>query len=192
LRKYEPSDNVVFTLPGPAPAAAATAAAAAEAMPPGPPATEVRLASPPPDPDRPVLRRSKPEFPPGFERDSAGFLDQQIGIWQQVDAEGLLGKPLRQRAAFADDGTVNGKILAFADPTGRYKEMELDFDRHTGLLRTLFVYPHTMTWLDCRHAFGANAQPTRADKGRTFYSYLDRRLDVLVDAAGKVISLGMY
>jgi hypothetical protein len=189
LRKYEPADNVVVTLPGPA---AAATAAAAEAAPPGPPATAVRLASPPPDPDRPVLRRSKPEFPPGFERDSADFLDQQIGIWQQVDAEGLLGKPLRQRSAFADDETVNGQILAFADPTGRYQEMELDFDSHTGLLRTLFVYPRTMTWQDCRHTFGANVRPTQANKGRTFYSYVDRRLDVLVDAAGKVISLGMY
>jgi hypothetical protein len=49
-----------------------------------------------------------------------------------------------------------------------------------------------MTWLECRHAYGVNVRSTEANKGRIFYSYLDRRLDVLVDAAGKVISLGMY
>jgi hypothetical protein len=187
LRKFEPTDSVVVTLPGPAVAAQAVAAAPGSLS-----TTEVRLAPPPPDADRPVLRRPKHEYPPEFERDSADFLNQQIGIWQQVDAQCLLGEPVRQRAALADDQTVNGRILAFADPTGRYKELELDFDSETGLLRTLFVYPHSMTWQDCRHAFGVNARSTQANKGRTFYSYLDRRLDVLVDAAGKVISLGMY
>ena len=180
LRKYEPDDTVVFTLPGPA-------APPANLL-----ATEVRLAPPPPDPDRPVLRRPVREYPTGFERDSAAYLDQQIGIWQPVDAQGLLGEPLGRRDAFGDERTVNGEILAFDDPTGRYKEFELDFDRDTGLLRTLFVYPHGMTWQECRHTFGANVRSTQANKGRTFYSYLDRRLDVLVDAAGKVVSLGMY
>jgi hypothetical protein len=183
LRNSEPSDNVVLTLPGPAPVAATPAVL---------PMTETRLAPPPPDPERPLLRRPKREYPPEFEHESSEFLSQQIGIWQQVDAQGLLGEPLRQRSAYGDDQTVNGQILAFLDPTGRYKELELDFDRETGLLRTLFVYPYSMTWQECRRSFGANAKATQTNKGRTFYSYLDRRLDVLVDGAGKVISLGMY
>ena len=183
LRSSEPADNVVVTLPGQKPAAPAATVQ---------PATEVRLEPPPPDPDRPVLRRPKREYPPEFERDSADYLNQQIGIWQQVDAQGLLGEPAGQRPAFADDQTVNGQIVAFNDPSGRYRQLELEFDGDTGRLRTLFVYPHAMTWQDCRHAFGTNVRSTEADKGRTFFSYLDRRLDVLVDAAGKVISLGMY
>jgi hypothetical protein len=185
LQSSEPRDSVVLTLPGEPPSAVTLPSG-------GLPATEVRLAPPPADPDRPVLRRPKREYPPEFERDSAGYLNQQIGIWQQVDAQGLLGEPLGQRAAFADDQTVNGQIVGFSDPTGRYKSLELDFDGETGLLRTLFVYPHDMSWQDCRHEFGVNVRSTQANKGRTFYSYLDRRLDVLVDAAGKVISLGMY
>jgi len=181
LRHSEPPDNVVVTLPGRAPAAAT-----------GLPATEVRLAPPEPDPDRPVLRRPKSQFPPEFERDSAEYLDQQIGIWQAVDAKGLLGEPHGQRDAVGEDQTVDGRILAFDDPTGRYKELELDFDRETGLLRTLFAYPQSMSWQECRHAFGVNVRSTQANKGRIFYSYTDRRLDVLVDSGGMVISLGMY
>ena len=34
--------------------------------------------------------------------------------------------------------------------------------------------------------------PPTPTKGRKFYSYVNRRLDVLVDPAGKVISLGLY
>ena len=182
LRIAEPRDDVVVTLPGSvAPAAAA-----------GPTATEVRLAPPLPDTERPLLRRPKREYPLEYERDSAEYLGHQIGIWEQMDALNLLGDPLRQRSAFGDDQTVNGQIMAFLDPSGRYKEVELDFDRKTGLLRSLFVYPYSMTWQDCRRNFGSNVRPAQANKGRTFYSYMDRRLDVLVDGAGKVISLGMY
>ena len=31
-----------------------------------------------------------------------------------------------------------------------------------------------------------------ANDGRTFYSYMNRHLDVLVDPSGKVVSLGLY
>jgi len=138
------------------------------------------------------LRRHKREYPADFERDSADFLGRQIGIWSRVEAEALLGEPVRTRPALGDDQTVDGQILAFSDPTGRYQELELDFDSETGLVRTLFVYPLHMTWSQCRRAFGGNATSAEANKGRKFYSYLDRRLDVLVDASGKVVSLGLY
>jgi hypothetical protein len=49
-----------------------------------------------------------------------------------------------------------------------------------------------MTWQECRRQWGGEVSATEANKGRKFYSYVDRRLDVLVDAAGKVISLGLY
>jgi hypothetical protein len=190
LKKSEPGDSVVFTLPG---ASRALGALPAAASGPAPlPATEVRLAPPPADPDRPVLHRPKPDYPPEFELESSAYINQQIGHWEQIDALRLLGDPTRLRPAYSDGQVVNGQILAFPDPTGRYKELELDFEDKTGRLRTLFVYPQNMTWQDCRQTFGVNVRSTQANKGRTFYSYLDRRLDVLVDATGKVISLGMY
>jgi hypothetical protein len=49
-----------------------------------------------------------------------------------------------------------------------------------------------MTWQACRRLWGAHVTARKANKGRTFYSYLNRRLDVLVDHTGKVISLGLY
>ena len=39
---------------------------------------------------------------------------------------------------------------------------------------------------------GANVSATEGNKGRVFYSYVNRHLDVLVDHDGKVISLGLY
>ena len=91
-----------------------------------------------------------------------------------------------------DDGAENGDIYAFSDASSRYRELELDFDRETGTLRSVFAYPWKMTWQECRKLWGARVRSTDADKGRTFYSYLDRRLDVLVDQTGKVINFGLY
>ena len=70
--------------------------------------------------------------------------------------------------------------------------MELDFDTATGSLRTVFVYPTQMTWQECHARWTGKVTSADAQQGRTFYSYLNRRLDVLVDQKGKVISLGLY
>jgi hypothetical protein len=186
LRPTEPDDDVVVTLPG-VPVPAHVAAVVARA-----PATIVHNAPPAPDPDRPILRRPKPKYPDGFEKDAAEFLHQRLGTMTEADAGKLLGDALNSRLAYAEDKTVNGRINAYADPTGHFKQFELDFDKQSGRLRTVFVYPQQMTWLDCRKAFGTEVRVTPANKGRTFYSYLNRRMDVLVDPGGKVISLGMY
>jgi hypothetical protein len=127
-----------------------------------------------------------------FQSESALFLQKQIGWWSLVDARTLLGNPERQRPALDDNQAPNGQIYAFQDPTRRYKELELDFDAENGNLRTVFVYPRNMTWQDCRRMFGANVSATPANKGRIFYSYLNRKLDVLVAPGGQVISLGLY
>jgi hypothetical protein len=191
LRNFEPADTGIVVLPGPA-----TTAPAPPPAPAKPVLAKVVIASntvPRPDPDRPILRRApRPIFPDEFEKDSAAFCHKRIGQWTADQARGLFGAPKSQRAAYDDRESVNGEILAFSDPTGRYKQIELDFESDTGALRTVFVYPWKMTWQECRRAFGVNVTATEANKGRMFYSYLNRRLDVLVDHAGQVISLGMY
>jgi hypothetical protein len=177
LRGGEPSDSGVVSLPG----------------------ASVPLARPDPaglpDPDdhRPLLRRApKPVFPAEFERDAAAFSQKFVGLWSDGDAYNLFGEPLRERVVLDDVDAENGRIYAYSDPTGRYREIELDFARDTGLLRTVFAYPWKMTWTECRRLWGSNVQSAQANKGRTFYSYVNRRLDVLVDQAGRVISLGLY
>jgi len=70
--------------------------------------------------------------------------------------------------------------------------LELDFDKDKGLLRTVFIYPWNLTWTECRKLWGAKVSATEGNAGRVFYSYVNRRLDVLVDHDGKVISLGLY
>ena len=173
LRGGEPADDVVVSLPGdPAPAPVAFLD---------------------PDDHRPLLRRApKPVFPAEFERDSAAFSQKFVGLWAADDAYNLFGEPLRERIVLDDSDAESGRIYAYSDPTGRYREIELEFAKDTGLLRTIFAYPWRLTWADCRKLWGSNVQSTEANKGRTFHSYVNRRIDVLVDPAGKVISLGLY
>jgi hypothetical protein len=179
--------GVVVTLPAPPPPIAAPAPeppkVAAAALPPIPP---------PSDDHPPVLRRAARVYPAGFDNDSALFCQAMIGVWTEAEAQALLGEPSRQRLALGEDQSETGLILAFADPTGRYQELELDFANETGVLRGVFAYPWKMTWQECRGLWGAGVLARKANQGRTFYSYLNRRLDVLVDPAGKVISLGLY
>src|SRR5690348_107797 len=155
------SDTVILTLPG---------APVREAAPEPPPA-EIQPAPAPP----------KPELPDAFKNDSSVYLQRVIGIWKKRDAEALLGQPTRQRPAFDENKKANGQILAWPDPTGRYRELELDFDADGGGLRTVFAYPNQMTWDECRKIWGGNVNTTHTKNGRTFYSYLNRKLDVLVD-----------
>jgi len=192
LRSVEPADTSSVVLPGlPSPKAPEVAPAPVKVVPVR--ATVVGKYTPPPDPDRPILRRApRPVFPEDFQKDSAAYCHKRIGQWTAGDARALIGVPKGERPAYDDHNAVNGEILAFDDPTGHYRQLELDFDSDSGNLRTVFVYPWKMSWQDCRRAFGANVTATDANKGRKFYSYLNRRLDVLVDSTGQVISLGMY
>jgi hypothetical protein len=120
------------------------------------------------------------------------FCQKRIGQWNEAEARALLGEPTGRRASLDENRAENGQILAFVDPSDRYRLLELDFDRQNGRLRTVFVYPRNMTWQDCRRAWGGHVSATLANKGRRFYSYLDKKLDVLVDVSGNVISLGLY
>jgi hypothetical protein len=213
----EPADTMVLTLPGPAaplprpeisvpPPPVSAAPATLPAIP--TPAVPASLRTPVRAPVaiqrdlpkstvegevRPGPKGIKPALSADFVKESSIFCQKQIGQWKQADARALFGTPLRQRPAYGEDKkTANGEIYAFPDPTRRYKELELDFDKSSGTLRTVFVYPPRMSWKECRNLWGTNVTSADARQGRTFYSYLNRRLDVLVDQKGKVISLGLY
>jgi len=131
-------------------------------------------------------------IPADMQRESALYLQRRLGAWTFAEARAILGAPLRQRPAFDEGGAVSGTTYAFPDPTNRYKELELSFDRQSGRLESIFVYPFQMTWQECKDAWGANVMVARTSRGRVFYSYLNRQLDVLVDSGGSVISIGLY
>jgi hypothetical protein len=142
---------------------------------------------------RPALpRRPGSALPAEMETDSALYLQRRLGQWGEDEAVRLLGQPLRRRDALDSEKKPDGSIVAFSDPSERYREFELDFDRESGRLRAVFVYPWNMRWDDCRRLWGANVTTADAANGRRFHSYENRRLDVLVDRTGNVISLGLY
>jgi hypothetical protein len=187
LRPSEPRDNWQVTLPGPPPVAP--------------------VAKPAPAPAKPLqdatLRRPLPLLVPAAQtkpspaslqigREVAAYCQKQIGHWKESDARKLLGEPKRHRPAYDEKKSVNGTIYAYTDPTNKYKELELDFDLETGSLRTVFVYPPRLTWQQCRRLWNGPVATADAARGRKFYSYTNRRLDVLVDPTGNVISLGWY
>jgi hypothetical protein len=204
LRPSEPRDSWQVTLPGPAPAAPAPERVTFT-LPSPPPAAPVAKSAPPPA--KPVqdatLRRPHPLLvpaaqakptPPSLQigREVAAYCQKQIGHWKLNDARKLLGEPKRHRPAYDEKNSVNGSIYAYTDPTNKYKELELDFDLQTGSLRTVFVYPPRLTWQQCRRLWNGPVAAADAARGRKFYSYTNRRLDVLVDPTGNVISLGWY
>lgn len=205
LRRSEPADSVMVTLPGPR--VRSTPPPVADRGRPEPPdqltapertgfrtnaiASVVKPAGSHPGAKLLAKAELRAVFPPDFQKDSAVYCQQRIGQWTKSDAYNLLGEPLRERPAYAEDHSENGRIFAFSDPTGRYRALEMDF-AETGLLRTVFVYPWSMTWVQCRQLWGAQVTAAAANNGRTFYSYQNRRLDVLVDPVGKVVSLGFY
>jgi hypothetical protein len=218
LRPLEPSDSGVFRLPGPPPVTPKFRKVAVTPPVPKPSPLTTRLVPAPlpplpaipvpakPAPELlppvplltasvariPALETPKPALPPDAAQEMAFYCQKHIGKWTEAEARGLLGAPVRSRTALDERKKVNGKIFAFHDPTSRYRELELDFDNKTGTLRTVFVYPHKMTWQDVRRRWRGEVSAAEAPQGRKFYSYSNRRLDVLVDATGKVISLGLY
>jgi hypothetical protein len=200
LRPSEPPDSGQITLPGPAPAVTApapkplTSAPSAAKLAPLPAKAVVENA---------VMRRplalpiappapSKPSPLMEIGREVGAYCQKQIGHWKEGDARKLLGEPKRHRPAYDEKHAVNGTIYAFTDPTNKYKELELDFDQQSGSLRTVFVYPPRLSWQECHRLWNGPVAAADAAQGRKFYSYTNRRLDVLVDPAGNVISLGWY
>jgi len=212
LRESRNGDSGVVLLPGP-PVPPIPVKPPRElrdfTLPPPPPLPETALPGPAPialtrapiapklptsvvEEPRSIARRApKPVFPPDFDRDSAIYCQKRIGEWSEPDVYNLFGRALRHRPSGGED-QESGLIYAFSDPTGRYREIELDFAASTGLLRSVFVYPWKMTWQECRRLWGTNVTSTPANKGRTFYSFVNMNLDVLVGPDGKVVSLGLY
>jgi len=92
----------------------------------------------------PVLRHAAPtpDYPAEFVRDGVAYLGNRIDQWQQPDAAGLLGAPIRQRPSVDEDGKSNGLIYAYSDPLRRYREFELYFEGNSGRPAHHLRLPH--------------------------------------------------
>lgn len=190
-------ESRIIRLPGPPAVLGAPARSPEPVLPeaarkaPAPPAHDVSKRAPSKDPGR-VAAATKPRFPAEFARDSAAFLQQKVGRWMESDCRALLGRAVGLRPAFGEGGLRTGDIVAFADPTGRYLRLEVEVEKPSGRIRTVFAYPRRMLWSECLRLWGPGAMAANARKGRIFYSYAERRVDVLVEPSGKVVSLGLY
>jgi hypothetical protein len=194
LRRLEPEDSVVLRLPGPTPATPAIKKIVPIAPVPtsSPLPKQLVLSLPPVSPVPATGNAPKTTLPAEAGQDLAFYSQKQIGKWREADLRKLLGAPLRSRPAYDEKQAANGKIYAYRDPSGHYREIEFDFDAAGGTLRTVFVYPPSLTWQQAQRRWKGEVSAADAQQGRKFYSYVRRRMDVLVDAQGNVISLGLY
>jgi hypothetical protein len=133
-----------------------------------------------------------PKVSEEMKKASFVYLGTKIGKWNQADAEAELGPPLRHRFAYDQNQQMTGDIYAYSDPTKSLREFELDYDVKTKLLTNLYGFPWDMSWEQCKSLWGENARLMRNANGTKFYLYRDRKLNVLLDKSGKVISLGAY
>jgi hypothetical protein len=140
---------------------------------------------------RPLEEEAEAPLEPELAAESGIYLQRRLGEWSREDARKVLGQPRRRRDAL-ENGAVTGDIFTFDDPSHRYREFELMFDRQSKTLRAVFIYPWRMTWDDCRELWGDDVNTTNLASGAIFRAYLSRRLDVLSDSQGKVINLGIY
>src|ERR1041385_6337335 len=129
--------------------------------------------------------------PEEMRKGSFAFLERQMGAWRIEDAKGVLGDPVRERDALTGT-TVDGVIYAFPDPTGSMREFELNFAKATGRLRAVYAYPNKATLQDAQALWGRKYKEVKNPNGTHSYLYRDRRLMLITDRNGGIISLGVY
>ena len=131
-------------------------------------------------------------IPDEMKEQRFAYLEKKMGVWTEQDARGVLGDPVRHRFGYDAHNVPFWDINAYADPTRLFRQFELAFDRNTTKLETIYAYPWDMTWEQCRKLWGDNARKMKNPDGTRFYSYRDRRINVLLSEQGKVINLGIY
>jgi hypothetical protein len=123
------------------------------------------------------------------EKGSFMFLEKKLHVWTVEDSSKYLGSPLRKRTS---TGQKPAEIYAYPDPTSQFREFELAFEIGTPQLNGVFAYPWNLTWDECKATWGSDVRTIKYDDGTRFYAYKKRRLNVLVNKNGSVISIGVY
>lgn len=123
------------------------------------------------------------------------YLSKQMGVWKLDDARQILGAPIRQRDAFDGAKKVDGVVYAFSDPTGAAAEIELNFPNATGILRGVYIHPgsvHPMRLAEAQKIWGRDYKEVKNGNGTRTYLYQKRRLLLIADKNGTVITIGVY
>src|SRR5581483_3220896 len=128
--------------------------------------------------------------PDAMKENPGAYLEKQLRVWTPENARLVLGEPIRHRYSYAQD-RIDGDINAYTDPTRLFREFELRFDK-ANMLTNVFVYPWSMTWEQCKQLWGEKTKTIKNTDGTRFYMYKNRRLNVLVNRDGSVISFGVY
>jgi V8-like Glu-specific endopeptidase len=131
-------------------------------------------------------------IPPDMRNQISIYLERQMRVWTDVEAQQALGNPLRHRFAYDQNKSLIGDIYAYADPTRLYREFELTFDSNTKKLTGIFMYPWNLTWEQGKRMWGEDARIVKNPDGSRLYLYRTRRLNVLVGKDGKIVSFGVY
>lgn len=134
----------------------------------------------------------KPLVPDAMKKSSFEYLESKLRTWTEEEAKKELGEPVRHRFSYDQKGAVAGSIYAYPDPTQGVREFELNFDPATKKLAGIYAYPWHLTWEECKRLWGSDVTTIRNQDGTHFYSYRNRRLMVLADKHGNVVSLGVY
>jgi hypothetical protein len=133
-------------------------------------------------------------IPDEMRQGAFAFLEKKMGTWKLDDARHSLGEPIRQRDSF-NGKKVDGVVYAFPDRTGAAAEFELDFANSTGVLRRVFAHPgavHPMRLVEAQSVWGQNYKETKNANGTRTYIYRNRRLLLITDKDGAVITIGVY
>ena len=153
-----------------------------EPEPPAPvPASEKTTPAPTSAPSSPL--------PEDMKKSSALYLSGKLGVWTVGDAKKELGESISYR-----EGTpaYPSSIFAFDDPTKQFRMFELSFSKSSLKLENIYMYPWNMSWDQCKQLWGSNIRITKNPDGTKFYSYKDRKINVLVTRQGQVQSIGLY
>jgi hypothetical protein len=126
-----------------------------------------------------------------MRKGSMVYLEQQMGAWKLDDAKAILGEPTRQRDAL-NGQNVDGIIYAFPDPTNALRELELNFGNKTGRLRAVYGFPYALKLAAAQALWGRDYQVVKNPNGTKSYAYRHRRIVILTDKDGTIISYGVY
>jgi trypsin-like peptidase len=135
-----------------------------------------------------------PEPTAAMRGDAFTYISTKIGIWTKPDAEIELGDPIDRRDTIVNNSVV-GDIFKYKSPTPNFSNIELNFSRDSKkVVAAYFVYSSTVSWNTLRGKLGKHYKKQKLPSGAPAYLYVfqNRQVDIIVDSAENVVSVGVW